>query len=1555
MGDAYRGLTIRIGADTSQLQRSMKSLNSAATQLQRSFRAASKALRVDGGNLAMQNTQVRLLGQQAETSAAKLARLAMSERQASQQTKNLANSTRNAALEEARLHNSLVSVDARLQSFYDAYARVKSGMKSGKEFDAAHDHIRRLATDFHNGGDGAKAFAAEVRSLVMTKGNGFSDPFGLGSGVKGANAYLSALKSLNAEWHRLSSAEASMKEASSLQHARSEAELLRADIRALAIEETEALAKMQQMGTGGFRTAALDIQAIDNALKQVGSDAELLDKAMRLDPGNLEAAKLKFSSLEQTTKLLEDRIAAAQKRMNMFDQSKIASIEKEFGSVGRAVDVTSSKLAKAKARASELHGDLDLARESLEAMRVNPGTTGSIKEASNKVKELERRARSADKEVDELSRDFATFNNAHAAKRAAVEVTYFKSELANAKRQIDTATSALARFLKVGASIKTLGYSLSATLGAGAMMIGMRSIQSADDFDSAYRDMRKTVNGSEEDFEHLRQAALKFSQTHFTSASQILEIEAIGGQLGIQVQNLEKFAETASNLDIATNLDTETISQNLGQLSNIMNDMDQDIQTGPGSLEAYSDALVRLGNNSAAQEDKIQNVMMRIASMGTISGMSTPDLLALATATAATGQGAEAAGTAISKTFSNIEGAVNGADAALQKIRDTPGLAEDEIEDLTKAVEDGQASLRDFAQVAGMSADEFKNAWNNDPTTAFQAFIGGLKRIDAEGGSVDSTLKSLGINSVRQKQTLNGLVQTFDVLNDSLKMSNNAWNGVSDQWGAAGDAAREAQRKAEGFSGSLQKLRNAGEAFGVTMTDSLTPVIQVLTDALSGLNAVLDVTPGPVKTIMSVLGGAATIAGPAGILIGGVADGVEAIQKVSGKASTAFAKSMAKIASGAGIAAAATGTATGSMMLADGTIIKMTYDVGKLGAASELASGSVGKLAAVSNLIKGLPKGAIFGWTAAATVSIGACIYGFQRLQEQHEKLAIISETTGDRILNAMNKARSSIDQTASASERVSEIADMVAKHNEKLEERNRNLGTAAEEAFSKSAEIKRYADDVSKYMRAIDKGGKLSDEAFSHLKARIDRYNDATGDSITVTKDETGAISVLRGETKLTADEFERLANNKRLANQSSVYGDEANAANKSYMEEQEILQEQVKAFEQYAKDYAEAYQRYLNKEDGAWNDMKTAEENMQAMSTAIGMTTEKLREYNAEIDRNEQLQLLTDNATKETATAYETLIANNDNLMASFASSDGTVYGFINAMKNAGISAEELGKVNIESAIRNWNGDFGMLIVALRDAGLKIDDTQDKLIKLSSFRLDGSGQTFRFDVETGELRDAQGILLDINNFVVGDHTYRINVETGEVIEKFSDGTEQVADFIGTVNDIPEKPTVNVEAETEAARKKIEELCKGPNGGYTAKVNVVYSETNKPALGGTIASAIKNHTDQATGGMLPRAQMYANGGRFVNEPTVIGRTGNIAHIAGEAGPEYVSYHAKGGVVLPLSNPQMRPWVKAVASQMSGGNVVNHVSIRLAVGADANAKDVTRAIAREIRLHGLMG
>ncbi len=103
---------------------------------------------------------------------------------------------------------------------------------------------------------------------------------------------------------------------------------------------------------------------------------------------------------------------------------------------------------------------------------------------------------------------------------------------------------------------------------------------------------------------------------------------------------------------------------------------------------------------------------LRLAGAGRQVGLSEAQILGFAAALSSVGIESQMGGSAFSKALIKMEvAAATGGDA-----------------------------LEDFARVSGMSASQFKDLWERDAASAFQAFIVGLSKMDEEGVSAIKTL-----------------------------------------------------------------------------------------------------------------------------------------------------------------------------------------------------------------------------------------------------------------------------------------------------------------------------------------------------------------------------------------------------------------------------------------------------------------------------------------------------------------------------------------------------------------------------------------------------------------------------------------------------------------------------------------------------------------------------------------------------------------------------------------------------------------------------------------------
>ncbi|WP_204032808.1 phage tail tape measure protein [Micromonospora qiuiae] len=367
---------------------------------------------------------------------------------------------------------------------------------------------------------------------------------------------------------------------------------------------------------------------------------------------------------------------------------------------------------------------------------------------------------------------------------------------------------------QVGATFLAAG----AAIGAGLVM----ATRAAISWESAWTGVAKVIDGSPEQLAELegelRQLARTLPQTH----EEIAGVAAAAGQLGVARENIVQFTRVMVDLGVATNLSSEEAAFALSRMMNIM-------QTAPGDVGRLGASIVELGNNSATTEAEIVEMSLRIAGAGKTVRMSEADVIGFAGALSSVGVQAEAGGSAISRAFINIE----------------------------QAVRSGGTRLELFAKVAGMSADQYAQAFQTDAAGATAAFIQGLGRMQQSGGDVFKTLSDLGMSEILLRDALLRLAGAGDLVTRSLDTANRGWEDNT-------ALVEEAARRYETTEARMQIARNQLNDFAIDIGNTFLPAVGAAADLVGDLAGVLGDLPGPVKTILAVLGLAA-----AGLLLFG--------------------------------------------------------------------------------------------------------------------------------------------------------------------------------------------------------------------------------------------------------------------------------------------------------------------------------------------------------------------------------------------------------------------------------------------------------------------------------------------------------------------------------------------------------------------------------------------------------------------------------------------------------------------------------------------------------------
>lgn len=344
--------------------------------------------------------------------------------------------------------------------------------------------------------------------------------------------------------------------------------------------------------------------------------------------------------------------------------------------------------------------------------------------------------------------------------------------------------------MSIKEAVSTTGKAFAMVGGAAAAAVGVTA-KAAIDFEDAFIGVRKTVEApigtnANDFFNSLKQDIFDMSSEVPSSLEAIAGVYEIGGQLGIEAENLTSFSRSMIDIANSTNLTEEAASVGFARLANIT-------KTAQTEFSNLGSSVVSLGNNLATSESEILDITQNIALAGTNAGISAPQLLGWGGAMKSLGLEAASAGTAFSR-FTN---------------------------DVVRNVANGGGELEILAKTAGMTAADFKKSFETDASGAIQTFLAGLGKM----GSAEqlAVFDALDIAQMREIETLGALANNQELVAKALNLSTTAYvenTALSD----------EAAQRYAGLKSQLGMFRNELSKVAIVVGEALMPSIRSLLD-----------------------------------------------------------------------------------------------------------------------------------------------------------------------------------------------------------------------------------------------------------------------------------------------------------------------------------------------------------------------------------------------------------------------------------------------------------------------------------------------------------------------------------------------------------------------------------------------------------------------------------------------------------------------------------------------------------------------------------------------------
>ena len=556
-------------------------------------------------------------------------------------------------------------------------------------------------------------------------------------------------------------------------------------------------------GVGSFTSA---LKQGENALRQLQAEARRNIASLGSGGKAYDVYKAKMNGLSSQMKQSASNV-------NLL-KSKYDALKQSTSQLPKEIDKLTGSL---KQKQSTLKTTGTLLESQKEHLKHLQKTYGKTSEAALKYKDTvantSKAYKNTEKEVKALETQIKSLNGTFSSQQrelqslptkiANAETGYFK--LRDAMQQTHTAfrnnggklADVAQRFNDVGGRVQAFGQKMSgfgdglskmtAGLSTGMYLAGKAAI----DFESSFAGVVKTVNGSPEQLNRIRQGFLDLSTQIPVSANELAKIGEVAGQLGIKTENILDFTKTIADLGATTNLSAEEGATSLAQFMAVMG-------TSQSNIRNLGSSIVELGNNFATNERSIVEMAQRLSGMGKQTNMAEADVLGLAAALSTVGIEAEAGGSAMTQVMNKMQNAVASGGDGLQK----------------------------FASAAGVSANEFANAFRTRPVEALQMLLKGLDEVKENGGNVNEVLAGLGITGIREADAIKRLAGALNGdsgLGKALDIANKGWKENN-------ALTKEASIRYQTSASKLKMAKNEIQKMAIEMGSQLLPKLaQALT------------------------------------------------------------------------------------------------------------------------------------------------------------------------------------------------------------------------------------------------------------------------------------------------------------------------------------------------------------------------------------------------------------------------------------------------------------------------------------------------------------------------------------------------------------------------------------------------------------------------------------------------------------------------------------------------------------------------------------------------------
>ena len=541
------------------------------------------------------------------------------------------------------------------------------------------------------------------------------------------------------------------------------------------------------------------------------------------------------------------------------------------------------------------------------------------------------------------------------------------------------------------------------------------------------------------------------------------------------------------------------------------------------------------------------------------------------------------------------------------------------------------------------------------------------------------------------------------------------------------------------------------------------------------------------------------------------------------------------------------------------------------------------------------------------------------------------------------------------------------------LQAYNQHMNDAAYEAAGLTEEQQKTLDSVKQLSDSYTQVATKRDEQFAsiesesaHLQALKEEYNGLIDSNGQVKQGYEDRAQVIIGELAesmgIEKDKVYELIDSYGLLGEAADQSLEKRKAQMLLEANEETYTQAIANQEKYAQALADAQkvqEEATSKSTQAQIDFQNAyQSNIDAFAATPEAISYGVYSYgqlgyaadgaaDAAYDASKQVEEASNNYMNTVAT-----VKNTEGLEAAIASNDnGKIEEWSTRLQNNIVAAEDGTRESLENQVANFQSSYDSiksavdngaqgLEVSLENVKAALDISKEELANYNSIEL--NEKFAKITVNDGQVIDSQGRILKWNGTKLIDQKSKAEVKSAELV----DAQKKVYVWNGSTLK-PKKTSVNVNTSDFATAAKNWKDTSFPS--KTTYIDV-YRRVHNSSDGG-------DEGHEAAGGFF---SLHASGGFITNGPMVLGRDRNgVTHVVGEDGREWVQRHADGTYsVVPIENRKyLAPYAMTIAQMLAPiiGTARGGITVNLAYDASADAEQMARDVARNVRLYRMAG